>query len=98
MYLRQAKLAINMAKCYYSDNMLVKTTLRIKENLKKAAGKRAIDEGKSLQQLFNEALEDYISKNQAPTETKTVSDREFAKLLTKVNKEYGSALRKLAKL
>jgi len=78
--------------------MLVKTTLRLKENLKKAAAKRAIDEGKSLQDVFNKALENYVSRKQEQAETKTVSDREFAKLLKKVNQEYGPALRKLAKL
>jgi len=60
MYLRQAKLAINMAKWYHQD-MLVKTTLRIKENLKKAAEKKALEEGKSLQSVLNEALEEHLA-------------------------------------
>ena len=72
--------------------------MSLKENLKKAAAKRAIDEGKSLQDVFNKALENYVSRKQEQAETKTVSDREFAKLLKKVNQEYGPALRKLAKL
>jgi len=40
--------------------MLVKTTLRIKENLKKAAEKVAFEEDKSLQEVVNRAIEAYL--------------------------------------
>lgn len=39
---------------------MVRTTLRLEENLKKDAEKRAVDEGKSLQEIFNRALEAYL--------------------------------------
>lgn len=39
---------------------MVKTTLRLKENLKKAAEKIAFEEDKSLQEIFNAALENYL--------------------------------------
>lgn len=41
---------------------LVRTTLRIKTNLKKAAEKKAVEENRSLQDIFNHALEDYLDK------------------------------------
>lgn len=41
---------------------LIRTTLRIKTNLKKAAEKRAVEEDISLQDIFNQALEDYLDK------------------------------------
>ncbi len=42
---------------------LIRTTLRLKENLKKQAEKRAIDENTSLQAIFNHALEKYLEKD-----------------------------------
>ena len=42
--------------------MLVRTTLRLKENLKKDAEKRALEENTSLQNIFNNALESYLEK------------------------------------
>lgn len=41
---------------------LIRTTLRLKDNLKKRAEKKAIDENTSLQDLFNRALEQYLEK------------------------------------
>lgn len=41
---------------------LIRTTLRIKTNLKKAAEKKAVEEDISLQDIFNQALEDYLDK------------------------------------
>ncbi len=40
--------------------MLIRTTLRVKENLKKAAEHRALDENTTLQEIFNRALENYL--------------------------------------
>src|SRR4030042_3798408 len=97
MYLRQAKLAINMAKWYHQD-MLVKTTLRLKKELKKDAERLAVEQDISFQEFMSRALDDYINKEKGKQETNAVSDREFASLLKKVNQEYGPALRKLAKL
>jgi len=39
---------------------LLRTTLRIKMDLKKAAEKKAMEENISLQQLFNQALYEYL--------------------------------------
>ena len=41
---------------------LIRTTLRLKENLKKRAEKKAFDENVSLQDIFNRALEHYLEK------------------------------------
>ena len=41
---------------------LIRTTLRIKENLKKQAEKKAFEENVSLQAIFNAALELYLEK------------------------------------
>ena len=41
---------------------LIRTTLRLKEDLKKRAEKKAIDENISLQAIFNRALEQYFEK------------------------------------
>jgi len=87
-----------MAKGYYYSNMLVKTTLRLKENLKKDAERLALEQDISLQEFLNRALDTYINKEKTKQKTDSVSDKEFANLLKKVNKEYGPALRKLAKL
>lgn len=42
--------------------MLVRTTLRIKENLKKSAELKALRDDISLQDIFNLALEHYLEK------------------------------------
>jgi hypothetical protein len=42
---------------------LVRTTLRLKPNLKKAAERKALDNNTTLQEIFNNALEDYLSKH-----------------------------------
>lgn len=42
--------------------MLVRTTLRIKENLKKSAEKIAFTENRTMQDIFNTALSQYINK------------------------------------
>jgi hypothetical protein len=39
---------------------LIRTTIRLKENLKKRAEKKAIDENMSLQDLINRAVEQYL--------------------------------------
>lgn len=44
--------------------MLARTTLRIKENLKKAAELKAIRDNLTLQEIFNRALE-YYFRNEA---------------------------------
>lgn len=41
---------------------LIRTTLRLKESLKKRAEKKAFDENTSLQAVFNTALEQYLEK------------------------------------
>lgn len=43
--------------------MLVRTTLRLKENLKKAAEKKALQDDVTLQGIFNRALEEYLDKD-----------------------------------
>lgn len=40
----------------------IRTTLRLKENLKKLAEKKALEENDSLQAIFNRALELYFEK------------------------------------
>jgi len=42
---------------------LIRTTLRLKENLKKRAEKKAFDENVSLQAIFNRALEEYLERD-----------------------------------
>ena len=39
---------------------LIRTTLRVKSDLKKAAEKRALYEDTTLQNIFNKALEEYL--------------------------------------
>lgn len=41
----------------------IRTTLRLKEDLKKRAEKKAFDENISLQAIFNRALELYLDQN-----------------------------------
>ncbi len=43
--------------------MLVRTTLRLNENLKKTAEKKALQDDVTLQEIFNRALEEYLEKN-----------------------------------
>ena len=43
--------------------MLVRTTLRIHENLKKTAEKKALDMDTTLQDLFNQALAQYLEQD-----------------------------------
>ena len=40
--------------------MLIRTTLRINENLKRQAEKKALQDDLTLQEIFNQALEDYL--------------------------------------
>lgn len=50
---------------------LIRTTLRLKENLKKRAEKRAFEENISLQAIFNRALELYLDQ-QAQRQAKKI--------------------------
>ncbi len=43
--------------------MLVRTTLRIKANLKKSAELKALQDDVTLQEVFNKALEEYLEKD-----------------------------------
>lgn len=43
--------------------MLIRTTLRLKENLKKTAEKKALQDDVTLQEIFNQALEEYLEKD-----------------------------------
>ncbi len=43
--------------------MLVRTTLRLKENIKRSAEKRALEQNTTLQEIFNRALEEYLEKD-----------------------------------
>ena len=49
----------------------VRTTLRIKEDLKKTAERLALEEDTTLQALFNRALEKYL-QNRAKKEAKKI--------------------------
>lgn len=51
--------------------MLIRTTLRINENLKKQAEKKALEDDVTLQEIFNQALEDYL-QNDAKKEAKKI--------------------------
>ncbi len=42
---------------------LIRTTLRVKSDLKKAAEKRAVYEDTTLQNIFNKALEEYLRES-----------------------------------
>lgn len=42
--------------------MLIRTTLRIEENLKKTAERKALEENTTLQEIFNSALNEYLKK------------------------------------
>lgn len=43
--------------------MLIRTTLRLKESLKKTAEKKALQDDVTLQEIFNRALEEYLEKD-----------------------------------
>lgn len=43
--------------------MLVRTTLRLKANLKKTAQEKALQDDVTLQEVFNTALEDYLKRD-----------------------------------
>lgn len=43
--------------------MFIRTTLRLKENLKKTAEKKALQDDITLQEIFNCALEEYLDKD-----------------------------------
>lgn len=51
--------------------MLVRTTLRVKDNLKKAAEQKALQDDITLQEIFNRALEHYLQK-EAKKEAKKI--------------------------
>ena len=51
--------------------MLIRTTLRINKNLKKQAEKKALEDDVTLQEIFNQALEDYL-QNDAKKEAKKI--------------------------
>lgn len=51
--------------------MLLRTTLRIEENLKKEAERKAVENNTTLQEIFNHALERYL-KNEAKKEAKRI--------------------------
>ena len=43
--------------------MLIRTTLRLKENIKRSAEKKAHEESTTLQDIFNRAVEEYMEKD-----------------------------------
>ena len=43
--------------------MLIRTTLRLKEHLKKSAEKKALQDDVTLQEIFNRALENYLQED-----------------------------------
>lgn len=43
--------------------MLIRTTLRLRENIKKSVQKKALEEKTTLQEIFNRALEEYLEKD-----------------------------------
>lgn len=51
--------------------MLIRTTLRIEENLKKTAERKALEEDTTLQAIFNRALDEFL-KNQAKKKSKKI--------------------------
>ena len=51
--------------------MLVRTTLRIQDYLKKDAQRKALEEDTTLQDIFNKALESYL-QNQAKRQAKKI--------------------------
>ena len=51
--------------------MLIRTTLRIKENLKRIAEHKALRDDMTLQEIFNKALERYLDE-EAKTEARKI--------------------------
>ena len=51
--------------------MLIRTTLRINENLKKQAEKKALQDDVTLQEIFSRALGEYLEK-EAKVEAKKI--------------------------
>ncbi len=51
---------------------LIRTTLRLKEDLKKRAERKALDEDTSLQAIFNQALEAYLDQQAKRTAKKII--------------------------
>ena len=51
--------------------MLVRTTMRIKEDLKRTAQRKALQDDMTLQEIFNQALEHYLEK-EAELEAKKI--------------------------
>jgi len=43
--------------------MLVRTTLRLREDIKRNAEKKAHEDNTTLQEIFNRALEEYLEKD-----------------------------------
>lgn len=56
--------------------MLVRTTLRIQDYLKKSAQRKALEEDTTLQNIFNKALESYL-QNQAHKKAKKIVFKTF---------------------
>lgn len=52
--------------------MLIRTTLRLKENLKRSAQNKALRDDVTLQEVFNRALEEYLEKG-AKIEAKKIA-------------------------
>lgn len=50
---------------------LIRTTVRLDQDLKKFAEQKALDENKTLQEIFNDALKSYL-KSQAKKEAKEI--------------------------
>lgn len=48
--------------CHYIIMQLVRTTIRLREPLKKAAERIALEENTTLQEIFNRALENYMQQ------------------------------------
>lgn len=46
----------------YLHMQLIRTTLRLREDLKQKAERKALEENTSLQAIFNRALEDHLKK------------------------------------
>lgn len=56
-----------LTACHIDANIhiymqLIRTTIRLNEQLKKSAERKALEENKSLQEIFNRALERYLEE------------------------------------
>lgn len=56
--------------------MLIRTTLKIEENLKKSAERKALEEDTTLQDIFNKALASYL-QNQTKKKAKKLVIKSF---------------------